>query len=168
MGGEPSSVKWAIRLHWALILLGLVTTVLTVVLRDDLIRTWAEGHSAGTRELLLTQGLEAVKEGAVRPPAFVPVAIVLFIVVALLIWVLLVFFRNGYNWARLSLTALVVAIGVSTVAGLRADAPGVFVALSFVSFAVELAALVCLWHPQTGQHVRGSWLVHHDEALKQS
>ena len=41
----PDSVRRAVQLHWALVLLGLVTTVLTVVLEDDLIRSWAEGRN---------------------------------------------------------------------------------------------------------------------------
>src|SRR3712207_6082182 len=136
---QPASVRRAIQLHWALVLLGLVTTVLTVVLRDDLIRSWAEVRK-DIRPLLESQGLQAVKDGAVHPPAFVPVAIVLFVVVALLVWVLLAFFRNGYNWARMSLSALLVLVGIGTVAALRAGPPTTFLALSLVSFVVEVAA----------------------------
>ena len=40
--GRPGSVTRAIRMHWLLVLLGLVAVVLTVVLNDELIRTWAE------------------------------------------------------------------------------------------------------------------------------
>lgn len=162
---QPASVKRAIWLLWALVLLGLVTTVLTVVLRDDLIRSWAEGRR-DIRPLLESQGLQAVKDGAVQPPAFVPVAVVLFVVVALLIWVLVMFFRNGYNWARVSLTALLVAVAIGTVASLRAGPPTTFVVLAFVSFVVELAAIAYLWHPQTNQYLRGTWIVQHDESLQ--
>jgi hypothetical protein len=161
----PSSVKRAIWLLWVLVLLGLLTTVLTVALRDDLIRSWADGRP-DIRPLLESQGLQAVKDGAVQPPAFVPVAIVLFVMVALLIWVLVAFFRNGYDWARLSLTALLPLVAIGTVAALRAGPPSTFVVLSFVSFVIELAALVYLWHPQTNQYVRGTWIVHHDESLR--
>ena len=164
---QPDSVKRAIQLHWALVLLGLVTTVLTVLLHDDLIRSWAEGRK-DIRPLLESQGLDAVKAGAVQPPAFVPVAVVLFVVVALLIWVLVAFFRNGYNWARVSLAGLLVLVGIGTVAALRAGPPTTFVVLSFVSFVVEVAALVYLWHPHTNQYLRGTWIVHHDESLRPS
>ena len=162
---QPSSVRRAIWLLWALVLLGLVTTVLTVVLRDDLIRSWAEGRR-DIRPLLESEGLQAVKDGAVQPPAFVPVAVVLFVVVALLIWVLMVFFRNGYNWARVSLTALLVAVAIGTVASVRAGPPTTFVVLAFVSFVVELAAIAYLWHRQTSQYLRGTWIVQHDESLQ--
>ena len=152
--GEPASVKRAVWLLWALVLLGLLTTVLTVVLNDDLIRSWAEGRG-DIRPLLESQGLQAVKDGAVQPPAFVPVAIVLFVVVALLIWVLLALFRNGYNWARVSLSVLLVLVAIGSVAAMRAGPPTTFLVLAFVSFAVELAALAYLWHPDTTRYLRG-------------
>ena len=152
---QPAAVKRAIWLLWALVLLGLVTTVLTVVLRDALIRSWAEGRP-DIRPLLESEGLQAVKDGAVQPPAFVPVAVVLFVVVALLIWVLMVFFRNGYGWARVSLTALLVLVAIATVASMRSGPPTTFLVLAFVSFVVELAAVAYLWHPQTSEYLRRS------------
>ena len=164
---QPASVKRAIWLSWALVLLGLVTTVLTFVLRDDLIRAWAEGRG-DIRPLLESQGLEAVKDGAVQPPAFVPVAIVLFIVVALLIWVLLAFFANGYNWARVSLCVLLLLIAIGTVAAIRGGPPTIFVVLSIVSFAVELAAIVYLWHPDTTRYLRGTSVGDEDGSLRPS
>jgi len=141
-------------MHWGLVLLGLLTTVLTVVLRDDLLRSWAEGRP-DLRRVLATQGLQAIKDGAVRPPAFVPVAAVLFVVVSLLIWMLLVFFANGYNWARLSLTALLFFAAVTTVAGIRTDPPAVFVVLSVASMVIEVVAVAYLWHPDTNRFISG-------------
>ncbi len=163
---QPAAVKRAIALHWALVLLGLVTTVLTVVLRDDLIRSWAEGRPQDVGKLLKSHGLQAVMDGDIQPPAFAPVAIVLFVVVALLIWVLLAFFRSGYNWARISLTALLLMLAIGSIAGVRAGPPTTFVVLSVVSFVLEAAAIVYLWHPQTSQFVRGTWILHHDETLE--
>ena len=107
-------------MHWLLVLLGLVAVVLTVVLNDQLITSWAEGRP-DMRRVLETQGLQAVKDGPVRPPAFVAPAITLYVVVALLMWMLLVFFANGNNWARLSLTALLFFTAVTTVAGIRTE-----------------------------------------------
>jgi hypothetical protein len=141
-------------MHWGLVLLGLLTTVLTVVLRDDLLRSWAEGRP-DLRRVLATQGLQAIKDGAVRPPAFVPVAAVLFVVVSLLIWMLLVFFSNGYNWARLSLTALLFFAAVTTVAGIRTDPPAVFVVLSVASVVIGVVAVAYLWHPDTNRFISG-------------
>lgn len=162
--GQPASVKRAIWLHWALVLLLLVHTVLMVVLREELIRAWAEGRP-DIRRVLESQGLDAVINGEVRPPAFVLPAIVLFVVLALLIWSLLVFFANGYNWARLSLTALVFFLGVSTVAWIATDPPTVFVVLSVASFPLALVAVGFLWHRDTSEYIRGTWIVQHDESL---
>src|SRR5689334_24609381 len=77
----PASVTWATRLLVALVALGAVVTLLIVVLQDQLIRTWAEGRS-DTRKVLRTRGLEAVKNGEVHVPQFIPVALTLFVVVA--------------------------------------------------------------------------------------
>jgi FtsH-binding integral membrane protein len=151
--GRPSSVTRAIRMHWLLVLLGLVVVVLTVVLNDELIRTWAEGRP-DLRRVLETQGLEAIKDGAVRPPAFVAPAITLFVVVGLLMWMLLVFFANGNNWARLCLTALLFFTAVTTVAAIRTDPPGVFVVLAVASMVLEVVAVAYLWHPDTNRFLR--------------
>ncbi|WP_372733316.1 hypothetical protein [Nocardioides sp.] len=155
MSDRPNSVTRAIRLHWALLAVGLVTAVLTRVLRDDLIRSWAEGRP-DMRRVLATQGLQAIKDGAVRPPAYVPVAVVLFIVFALLVWMLLIFFSNGYNWARVSLAALLFFAAVATVAGIRTGPPVTFVVLSVLSLILEVAAMVYLWHRDTNRFLRHS------------
>jgi hypothetical protein len=151
--GRPSSVTRAIRMHWLLVLLALVVVVLTVVLNDELIRTWAQGRP-DLRRVLETQGLQAIKDGEVRPPAFVAPAITLFVVVGLLMWMLLVFFANGNNWARLALTALLFFAAVTTVAGIRTDPPGVFVVLSVVSMVLEVVAVAYLWHPDTTRFLK--------------
>jgi len=153
---QPASMAWAVRLLGALMALGAVVTVLMVPLRDQLIRSWAEGRP-DTRRVLRTQGLQAVKDGDVHVPAFVPVALVLFVVVALLIWVLAAFLRGGYNWARVSLTVTLFFLAVGTVAALRTGAPATFMALSIASFPLEAAAGYFLWHKDTSAYLRGSW-----------
>jgi len=153
MSDQPASLTWARRALAAVVGLGAVTTVLIVVLRDDLIRSWAEGRR-DIRRILETQGLDAVKEGAVHPPAFVPVAVVMFIVVAGLIWVLAAFLNGGYNWARVCLTLLLFFLAVGTIAGLRTGAPPVFAVLSVASFPLEAVAVWFLWHRDTGAYLR--------------
>ncbi|WP_205474654.1 hypothetical protein [Nocardioides sp. SYSU D00038] len=154
---RPTSVTRAIQLHWLLVGLGLLVTVLTVVREDALIRSWAEGNSRETRELLASGGVEAVRASSVTPPAFIPVAVVLFIVCALLVWVLLAFFGNGYGWARWSLATLVFGVVVCSVAGIRTDPPAMFVVFSVVSFVLELAATYFLWHRDTSAYLAGTW-----------
>lgn len=153
---QPASLTWAVRMLTALAAVGAVVTVLVVVLHDQLIRSWAEGRP-GTRKVLRTQGLEAVKNGEVHVPAFVPVALVLFVVMAMLLWVLAAFLRSGYNWARISLTVTLFFLAVGTIAGLRTGAPATFMVLSVVSFPVEAAAVYFLWHKDTSAYLRNGW-----------
>ena len=107
--------------------------------------------------MLGPRGSTAVKNGDVHVPAFVPVALVFFVVVALLIWVLAAFLRGGYGWARLSLTVTLFFLAVGTVAGLRTGAPAMFMVLSVASFPLEAAAVVLLWHKDTSAYLRGTW-----------
>jgi hypothetical protein len=153
----PASVSWAARLLAALVALGAVVTLLIVVLQDQLIRAWADGRP-DTRRVLRTRGLDAVKSGDVHVPQFIPVALTLFVVVALLIWVLTAFLRGGYGWARVALTVTLFFLAVGTIAGLRTGAPATFMALSVVSFPIEAAAAYFLWHTDTGDFLRGAWV----------
>ena len=152
---RPRSVSRAIRMHLLLILLGAVAVVLTVVMNDALIRSWAEGRP-DMRRVLQTQGLQAIKDGAVRPPAFVAPSVTLFVVIALLIWMLLLFFANANAWARLALTALLFFAAVATIAGVRTDPPAVFVVVMIGSVGLDAVAVAYLWHPDTNRFLRGS------------
>src|SRR3954469_524524 len=153
---HPASVSWAARLLAALVALGAVVTLLIVVLQDQLIRSWAEGRP-DTRKVLRTGGLDAVKDGEVHVPQFIPVAVTLFVVVALLIWVLTAFLRGGYGWARIALTITLFFLAVGTIAGLRTGAPATFMALSVASFPLEAAAAYFLWHKDTSAYLRGTY-----------
>ena len=164
---QPASLTWATWLLAAIVALGAVVTVLMAVLRDQLIETWARGRP-DLRKVLEEQGLDAVKNGEVHVPAFVPVAAVMFVTVALLIWVLAAFLRHGYNCARVSLTVTLFFLAVGTIAGLRTGAPTVFEVLSFVSFPLEAAAVYFLWHKDTSAYLRGTWMVRHDEELEEA
>jgi len=161
-GEQPASLVWAQRMLAALVALGAVATVLVVLLRDQLIRSWAEGRP-DLRKVLRTQGLDAIKHGDVQVPAFVPVAVVMFVVVALLIWVLVAFLRGGYPFARVALTLTLFFLAVGTVAGLRTGTPTVFTVLSVASFPVELAAAWFLWHRDTSAYLRGTPTVRDEE-----
>jgi hypothetical protein len=165
-GQQPASLVWAQRMLAALVAVGLVVTVLIAVLRDQLIRSWAEGRP-DLRRVLDTQGLDGIKNGEVHVPAFVPVSVVLFVVVALLIWVLTAFLRGGYNWARVALTVTLFFLAVGTIAGLRTGAPATFMTLSVASFPIEAAAVYFLWHKDTSAYIRGSWVVREDEELSE-
>jgi hypothetical protein len=158
----PGSVVNAMRCLGALAVLMGVGTVLTIVLQDELVEAWAEGNP-GAREILRDGGIEALKASSISLPAFVPVVVVMFVVLLGLLGVLRVFFREGYEWARLSLAALGLLIGLA--AGLiafRESPPAVFVALGVVTLLVDIAFLALLAHPDTTEFIRGSWLAHHE------
>ena len=143
---QPGSVTRATWVLLGLVALNGLTAVLTFVMRDDLVRSWASGR---------------VDTGTVQPPEFVPVAIVLFFVFAAIAGVLVAFLRGGHNWARLSLTGLVAFMGLATLAGLRTNPPALFLVLSIVSVVLDLALLFFLWHRDTNAYIRGVWLETH-------
>ena len=150
---QPRSLTNAILVLSGLVALSGLTALLTVVLRDELVRRWNLDHPT---------------TGTVQPPDFVPVAIVLFVVFALLAGVLVMFVRDGHNWARLSLSALVVFMSVATLAGLRTDPPPLFLVLAVLSVVLDLALLFFLWHRDTGTYVRGAWLASHGDPADSS
>lgn len=152
MDERPASLTLALQLLAALVLLGAVTVVLIIVQQDALIRSWAEGNPA-VREVLERRGLDAVKEGSVQPPHFIPVAVTLFVVLASLVWVLGVFLSNGFEWARLCITVLLFFSAVAGVAGLRVGQPVTFAVCTVVGLALYAASMVPLWHPDTTAYI---------------
>ena len=144
---QPRSLTNAIRAVWGLVALSGLTALLTVVLRDELISRWEAGRP---------------DVGSVQPPEFVPVAIVLFIVFAALAGVLVMFVRDGHGWARLSLSVLVVFMGVATLAGLRTDPPVLFLVLALVFLVLDAVLLFFLWQRDTSTYIRGAWLASHE------
>ncbi|MEQ4523957.1 hypothetical protein [Nocardioides kribbensis] len=155
MRQQPRSLTVAMALLGLLVAVGAVTVALTALLRDTLILNWAEGHRSA-REILETRGLDYLKSNEpIVIPQFFPVAAVLFVVLAMLIAVLVVFLRDSHNWARVSLTVLVVMIAVATIGGIRIDPPAVFVAISYLALALDIGLLVALWHRDTNTYMRG-------------
>ena len=158
----PASVVNALRCLTVLVGLMALGTLLTILFQDALIESWAEGNP-GASEILDEGGIEALKASSIALPAFVPVVVVMFIVLLGLLAVLRVFLREGYEWARLSLAAVALLIGLA--AGLiafRESPPLVFVVVCVLALVVDLAFLAFLAHPDTTEFIRGSWLAHHD------
>ena len=131
---RPGSVTVVIWLLWALVALTGLSALLSVVFKDDLVASWASSTSSS---------------GSVEPPSFVPVALTLFLVLALLAGVLVMLFREGLNWARIALTGLVVLMAVSTLARLRVHAPTLFQLLSVVALVLDVTTVAFLWHKDT-------------------
>lgn len=152
MDERPGALRLAMRLLRALLLAGAVSVLLMVLRTDDLVRAWAEGNPA-TRDVLREQGLEAVKDGSVTPPHFVPVAITLFVTLALLLGVLGVFVSNGFEWSRIGMTLVIFFSGVAGIAAIRTDPPALFTGCIVVCTALGLGLLACLWHPSTSAYI---------------
>ena len=134
----PTTVSRAILLLHVLVLLGAVTTGLSIALRDELLT--AVGYPT---------------DSSIKPLSFAPVAIVLFIVFAGLVWVLVPFVRGAHNWARHSAAAVVLGVALATLAGLRTGPPVEFVVCSVVTLVVAASSLFFLWHKDTGAFMRG-------------
>jgi len=135
MGGQrPTAVLVA---TWAAVgsaSLTALTALLTLVLHGQLVDAWSRGRS---------------DISAVQPPAFTPVAVTMSVVLAVLVGVLLAFFRGGYGWARVVLSVVVLLIGVAAGAVLRTDPPAPFLVVAVASILVALVGVVALWHPDT-------------------
>jgi hypothetical protein len=138
---RPGAMTSAIRAQLALVGVAGLTTLLVVVQRDELVRSWSARHPTG-----------------IDPPAFVPVTVVLFITFGLLAAVLVVFFRAGHGSARLALTALAGLFLVSMFAVFRLDPPVLFVVMAMVSALLDLVVLYFLWHRDTSEFLRGAAL----------
>lgn len=149
---RPSSVILAARVALALLVAAGITTLLTWWRREDLLTSWAEGN-AGARVILREGGLEAV-ESTLAVPAFVPVAVTSFVVLAMLVGVLLAFFVEGFGWARLSL-AVIALFGIFlAVLCVASGIPTLFVVMSVLMVVLCLALLVLLFHRDTNRYFR--------------
>ena len=145
---RPSAVANAIRAQWALIVASAVLALLTVVMREDLLRDWAESRG----------GLEFVQESQLALPSFAPVAVVSFVVYAALAWVLVVMFRHGHAWARWSLLALAASFLFAALVIARASPPVPFLVVGAVGAVVDVALMWFLVQRSCGEWIRGSVL----------
>lgn len=143
MNPTPRTVTLAVRLLLALVALGAVVTVVTVVQHDALMEAWSVGHPT---------------DSEIQPLSFVPVTIVLYVVYAGLILVLVPFLLGGTNWGRHCLVALIVGVMLATVAALRTDPPLLFVICSVASLPLDAALVYLLLHRDTTAFVRGEQL----------
>jgi hypothetical protein len=151
-------MELAIRACWGLVGLMAVLVVLLVVFQDDVTGAWASGHE-GAREVFDQGGREGLERAGFAPPSFVPVAVTMLVVGAMLVWVLAAVLRQGHRWGQLGLFALVLFSAYTSVAlGFVLAPPSVFVVVAVVSLLLEGVAAVCLWHPDTRGFLAGPWV----------
>jgi len=144
---RPRSVTAAIWLVGGIVALSGVSALLTHVFEDEFVAAWADGRT---------------DLGSVETPSFAPVAIVMFVVFALLAGVFVMFLRGGHAWARVVLTVLVVVMGIEMLAGLSAGPPVLFLVPAVVALVLVLATVVCLWHKDTTRYLASVELAHTD------
>lgn len=137
----PAAVTQAIRVQLFLVAVSALATVLTVVRSEELMATWSLRES-----------------GDVTPLAIAPVAIALFGTFALLVLVLLAFFRAGHAAARLSLVGLAVFVLFTVYVLLREAPPTEFVVVGVVTVLLDLVLLWLLLHRETTTFLRGAEL----------
>jgi hypothetical protein len=152
---RPVELTRALRALAALVVVGGITVVLVVLFRDSLARSWAEGNPA-TRHLLHTGGLEAVRNGTVKPPHFVAPAITLYVVMLGLLWVLSRFLRNGFEWGRVGISVLLLGSAVASVGAILTDPPALFVVCTVVAIITGVTTLVLMWLPPVTRYIHPS------------
>lgn len=145
---RPGSVTNAIRVQAVLVLVTGLATALVAVLREDLVRAWAESRG----------GLDAVEQSQIPPPAFVPVAVVTFIVYALLVWVLASLFGKGHRWARYALGATAASAIFSMLVIYRASPPAPLLAMGVLSIILNAVVLWLLAARDTAEFIQGAQL----------
>ena len=150
---RPGSVTNAIRVQAALVVVSALGTAMVVVLREDLVRQWARSQG----------GLDAVRQSQLDAPAFVPVAVVSFIVHALLVWVIGSLFGKGHGWARYALGATAVSFVFTMLVIYRADPPVPLLALGAVGVVLNGVLLWLLASRDTAEFIRGAHLAEERE-----
>lgn len=150
---RPTSVTNALRTQWALVAVSATATLVTVLLRDALLEDWARSRG----------GLDAVEQSGIATPAFVPVALVTFIVYASLAWVIAVLFREGHQWARWSLLALAAGFLFTVYVIYRTDPPTAFLVVGAIATVLDLALIWFLLQRDSGEWVRGAGLAEERE-----
>jgi len=154
---RPSAVSNAIRTQWVLVAVSGAATLVAYLMRDDLLRAWAESNSAA-REILEQGDIPALEASAISLPSFVPVAVVTFVIYAALAWVLGAMFQHGHAWARWSLVALAAGYLFAVVIIIRADPPTPFVVFGVVAVLLDLALAWFLLRRECGEWIRGTVL----------
>ena len=131
---RPASVVTATWLLGGVIAIYGIASLLTAVFDDELVDAWSAGRA---------------DSGSVEPPAFVAVAVVMFIVVASLMAVLMHFFYVGLPWARVLLTGLTAVIALATLALVVTGPPALFLVVLLLGLVLDVAALASLWRRET-------------------
>ncbi len=148
----PRSVTNSVRVLGLIVATSGVITLLTWLMRDEVILGWARGNPTA-QELLAQGGIEQLRDDPIVP-GFVALAVVAFVGFALLAVVLASFFLGGHAWTRPVLTA---TAGIGVLVGavcLDSHLPTIFVVLSALVILEGLVLSFFLWQRETTAHLR--------------
>lgn len=148
----PRSLTMTLLLLVGVVLVSGLTTALTWIQEEQLVRSWAERNETAS-EILVEDGLAALLTDPITP-AFVPLAVVSFVVFALFAVVLASFLVDGHGWSRPVLTLTVLFVSLVAVLSLGRNLPTLFVVLSWISLALHAVLLFFLWHKDTTAYLR--------------
>ncbi len=154
---RPRAVTNALRVQWAIVAVGTVSAVLAVVRREDLLMSWIASNP-NAQTYYDQGGMAALEQSSISIPAFVPVAVVSFIVYASLAWVIGALFSAGHRWARWSLLALAVSLLFASYVVAQASLPTVFVVLGALAVGLDLVLVWFLLQRDAGEWVRAAGL----------
>jgi hypothetical protein len=148
----PGSVVNAVRVLGLIVATSGVITLLTWLMRDEVILGWAEGNPSA-QEILAQGGIDQLRDSPIVP-GFVALAVVAFVGFALLAVVLGSFFKGGHAWTRPVLTA---TAGVGVLVGavcLDNHLPVILVVLSALVIVEGLVLSYFLWQRETTSYLR--------------
>lgn len=140
-GPAPASVKTAVKLIWASVALGVISTIVTFIFLNDIIDATV-GDSSGVNR-------DAARSGAI-------IGAIVGLIFSVVIAVLFAYFiSKGANWARIVYTVLL-GIGILiNLFGLLGSQPTVLLAITVLSLVLSVAILFFLYRPDSNTYFRG-------------
>lgn len=134
-GEPPASVKTAVNLIWAGVVVSILSTILTIVFMDDLIDDIVGADAAIDRDTAQVSVIVGAGFG-----------IVLGVAIAILF---IYFLKKGANWARIVYTVLLGLGIVFGLFGLLGSQPVVLLLLGLVGLVLNIATVVFLFRPDS-------------------
>ena len=148
----PRSITNAVRSVGALIVVSAAAVLVTWLQIEEVIRSWAKGNSSA-QEILVSGGMVTLRDSLIVPK-FVPLALVSFVVFAVLLGVLTAFLVDGHGWSRLVLTATSLFGVLVSGLGLNHDLPTALVVVSALFLGLCLALIFFLWRKDSSVYLR--------------
>ncbi|MGB3827673.1 MAG: hypothetical protein WA962_02770 [Ornithinimicrobium sp.] len=142
----PPSVKTAVTLIWASVALGLISTLVTFFLLDDIVDTGMQGTSGADRD--------TVQVGVIVG------AIVGFVFTVAIAALFAYFISKGANWARIIYTVLLGLGILLNLFALFGTQPAILLILTVVSIALSVAIVFFLYRPDSNRYFAKDKVAH--------